>query len=137
MKFKSNIRVAERALGFTVKHRHLRRVCVGGAQARIQDRPFSALRLNKLASVEKLLTERFTIQMAKYESQTITSDVNSGKMIYEPILEDGVFRFDCSADDRNGAFSSISFVNSRDRDTPIMNDKVPLYIPTFECIMGQ
>ena len=36
----SNIKVAVRALGFTVKHRHLRRVCVKGAQARIQTRPF-------------------------------------------------------------------------------------------------
>ena len=75
--------------------------------------------------------------MANYGGQTITSDANSGKMIYEPILEEGVFRFDCSADDKNGAFPSISFVNGKDRDTLMMNDRIPLYIPTFECIMGQ
>ncbi|XP_057786663.1 uncharacterized protein LOC131004082 [Salvia miltiorrhiza] len=61
-----------------------------------------------------------------------------GKMVFEPILEQGVFRFDCSADDRNAAFPSISFENPLVRDTPIMNvHKIPTYIPTFECVMGQ
>ncbi|KAK6158548.1 hypothetical protein DH2020_005862 [Rehmannia glutinosa] len=61
-----------------------------------------------------------------------------GKMIFEPILEEGVFRFDCSLDDRNAAFPSISFENPKIRDTPIMNvHRVPTYIPTFECVMGQ
>ena len=78
--------------------------------------------------------------MANYEGQRVTSggsDVSSGRMIFEPILEDGVFRFDCSVKDRDAAFPSISFVNSRDRDTPITSDKVPVYTPTFECLLGQ
>ena len=78
-------------------------------------------------------------KMANYEGQTVTSgsDVRSGSMIFEPILEDGVFRFDCSVNDRDAAYPSISFANSRDRDTPISTQKVPLYIPTFECLLEQ
>ncbi|KAF2308927.1 hypothetical protein GH714_024453 [Hevea brasiliensis] len=51
-------------------------------------------------------------------------------MIFEPILEDGVFRFDCS-------YPSLSFINTKDRDTPIISHPVPLYIPTFECVLGK
>lgn len=77
-------------------------------------------------------------KMAGYEGKTMTSDVSSGKMVFEPILEEGVFRFDCSADDRKAAFPSLSFVNPKDRDTPIMSiHKVPSYTPTFESVMGQ
>ncbi|KAK4401021.1 Alpha-glucosidase 2 [Sesamum angolense] len=47
--------------------------------------------------------------MAGYEG----TETRSGKMIFEPILEEGVFRFDCSADDRNAAFPSISFENPK------------------------
>lgn len=76
--------------------------------------------------------------MAELETTTVTSDVESGNMVFEPILEDGVFRFDCSPDHRNAALPSVSFVNSKDRDTPIMGShKVPSYTPTFECLHGQ
>ncbi|KAK6129905.1 hypothetical protein DH2020_036299 [Rehmannia glutinosa] len=76
--------------------------------------------------------------MAGYEGTSLNSEARSGKMIYEPILEEGVFRFDCSADDRNAAFPSISFENSKVRDTPLVNvHKVPTYIPSFECVLGQ
>ncbi|KAL2901013.1 Alpha-glucosidase 2 [Bienertia sinuspersici] len=67
----------------------------------------------------------------------MTSDVCSGTMIYEPILEEGVFRFDCSWEDRNAAFPSLSFMNSKARDTPLMSENRPFYIPTFECTLGQ
>ncbi|KAK4422453.1 Alpha-glucosidase 2 [Sesamum alatum] len=77
-------------------------------------------------------------KMAGYEGTALNSETQSGKMIFEPILEEGVFRFDCSADDRNAAFPSISFENSKVRDTPIVNvHKVPTYIPSFECVLGQ
>ncbi|KAF7809386.1 Alpha-glucosidase 2 [Senna tora] len=76
-------------------------------------------------------------KMANYEGPTVTNNVNSGNMIFKPILEDGVFRFDCSTNDRDAAFPSISFVNSKDRETPITSDKVPSYIPAFECLLGQ
>ncbi|OIV92940.1 hypothetical protein TanjilG_20602 [Lupinus angustifolius] len=77
--------------------------------------------------------------MVNYEGKSVTSggDVSSGNMIFEPILEDGVFRFDCSVNDRHAAYPSISFVNSKDRDTPITNDKVPSYTPTFQCLLEQ
>ncbi|GAV90532.1 Glyco_hydro_31 domain-containing protein/Gal_mutarotas_2 domain-containing protein [Cephalotus follicularis] len=81
---------------------------------------------------------RLTAKMAENEGKAVTTaDVLSGDMIFEPILEDGVFRFDCYGDDRNAAYPSLSFVNTKDRDTPIMSHKVPLYTPTFECLLGQ
>ncbi|GFZ16314.1 heteroglycan glucosidase 1 [Actinidia rufa] len=77
-------------------------------------------------------------KMSEFEDAAATSDVKSGNMVFEPILEQGVFRFDCSVDDRNAALPSISFVNSKERDTPIMgNHTLPLYTPTFECVHGQ
>lgn len=76
--------------------------------------------------------------MSEFEDAAATSDVKSGNMVFEPILEQGVFRFDCSVDDRNAALPSVSFVNSKERDTPIMgNHTLPLYTPTFECVHGQ
>ncbi|KAL0327710.1 UNVERIFIED_CONTAM: Alpha-glucosidase 2 [Sesamum angustifolium] len=72
--------------------------------------------------------------MAGYEG----TETRSGKMIFEPILEEGVFRFDCSADDRDAAFPSISFENLKVRDTPLVNvNNVPTYIPSFEYVLGQ
>ena len=77
-------------------------------------------------------------QMAGSEGTAVTGDMRSGNMIFEPILEDGVFRFDCSTNDRNAAFPRVSFVNPVDRETPTFNGhRVPSYIPTFECVLGQ
>lgn len=76
--------------------------------------------------------------MAEFEEMAVTSDVKSGNMVFERVLEEGVFRYDCIADHRNAAFPSLSFVNPKDRDTPMMNShNVPSYIPTFECVLGQ
>ncbi|XP_022867688.1 uncharacterized protein LOC111387363 [Olea europaea var. sylvestris] len=72
--------------------------------------------------------------MANNEGTT-SSNVQSSEMIPVPILEKGVFRFDCSVDDRNNALPSISFKNPKCRDTPITNsDLHPTYTPTFECV---
>lgn len=66
------------------------------------------------------------------------TSATASPMVFEPILEEGVFRFDSSADARNEAFPSLSFVNQKDRDTPIMsNHKIPSYIPTSEYVSGQ
>ncbi|KAF4400709.1 hypothetical protein G4B88_001264 [Cannabis sativa] len=95
--------------------------------------PFGKKRPNK-----KLFTGKFTCKMADYETKAVTTDA-SGNMVYEPILEDGVFRFDCTASDRDAAYPSLSFVNSKARDTPIKNQNVgdPTYIPAFKCHLGQ
>ncbi|XVE71959.1 hypothetical protein DITRI_Ditri10aG0192700 [Diplodiscus trichospermus] len=66
-----------------------------------------------------------------------SSDFTAGEMIFESILEDGVFRFDCSANERQAAYPSLSFINSNNREVPIMSNKFPLYTPSFECIAGQ
>lgn len=60
------------------------------------------------------------------------------KMVFEPILEQGVFRFDCSVDVRNTTFPSLSFVYPEKRDTPFLSDhKLPSYVPTSEYVAGQ
>ncbi|KAE8685622.1 Detected protein of unknown function [Hibiscus syriacus] len=56
---------------------------------------------------------------------------------FSPYLEDGVFRFDCSAKDRDAVFPTLSFINRKSRDVPILSNKAPLYIPSFECHLGQ
>ncbi|XP_026424685.1 uncharacterized protein LOC113321019 isoform X2 [Papaver somniferum] len=61
------------------------------------------------------------------------------KMGFEPIMEEWVFRFDCSGNDKSAAYPSISFTNPKVRDTPLLmvQSVVPAYIPTFECADGQ
>ncbi|CAH9080623.1 unnamed protein product [Cuscuta europaea] len=69
---------------------------------------------------------------------TETWDARSGNMVFEPILEEGVFRFDCSAEDRNAAYPSFSFVDQKARETPLLSvHSTPLYTPTFECAKGK
>ncbi|KAJ8754377.1 hypothetical protein K2173_002828 [Erythroxylum novogranatense] len=90
-------------------------------------------------------TKKLRTTMANYgEGKMLTasdSEVSSvsGQMIFEPILEDGVFRFDCSSDDRVAAFPSLSFMNRKDRETPItpQTHRVPSYTPAFQCLSGQ
>ncbi|KAG5524479.1 hypothetical protein RHGRI_031218 [Rhododendron griersonianum] len=88
---------------------------------------------------KKRINKRLVVSnMAELEATAVTSDMESGNMVFEPILEEGVFRFDCSPDHRNAALPSVSFVNSKDRDTPMMgSQQVPSYTPTFECVHGQ
>ncbi|KAL5550807.1 hypothetical protein UlMin_000983 [Ulmus minor] len=120
-------------------------------------RPFSGLRLRKVSSEDrfvpltsaspfgfvrerrpskKLLSGRLISKMAEHETKAFTEDA-SRDMTFEPILEDGVFRFDCSASDRDAAYPSLSFVNSQARDTPLKSHSVPLYIPNFKSLSGQ
>lgn len=77
------------------------------------------------------------LKMTIHEGQVVTTDVSSGDMIYEPILEEGIFRFDCSPNDRAAAFPSLSFTSTKERDAPITTHEAPSYIPTFECLLGQ
>ncbi|KAF8024369.1 hypothetical protein BT93_F1528 [Corymbia citriodora subsp. variegata] len=80
---------------------------------------------------------RSKLKMTIREGEAVAADVTAGDMIFEPILEEGVFRFDCSANDRDAAFPSISFVDSKDRDMLITSHHVPSYIPTYQCLFGQ
>ncbi|XP_043806992.1 alpha-glucosidase 2 isoform X2 [Manihot esculenta] len=103
---------------------------------------FTHLPLSRFRSSRKkrlILSAKFALEseMAGQEGKTVPSDVKSGNMIFVPILDDGIFRFDCSGDDRLAAYPSLSFFNSKDRDTPITRHSVPSYIPTFECALGQ
>ncbi|GAA0151171.1 glucosidase [Lithospermum erythrorhizon] len=67
-----------------------------------------------------------------------TAIVSSGNMVFEPILEEGVFRFDCSTDAKNAAFPSVSFVDPKVRETPLMNiHQVPAFVPVFQSVAGQ
>jgi hypothetical protein len=64
---------------------------------------------------------------------------SSGQMVFMPILEQGVFRFDCSEDHRAKAYPSISFADQMVRETPIkaVIRMVPEFLPHFECGHGQ
>ncbi|CAJ2646990.1 unnamed protein product [Trifolium pratense] len=105
----------------------------------------SSFRHHRLLRNSSIITLRrkkfkFITKMANYEGQVASgsSDVRKGNMIFEAILDNGVFRFDCSVDNREAAYPSISFVNSKDRETPITSThKDPLYNPTFECLLEQ
>lgn len=77
------------------------------------------------------------IKMEQSGEKLLKSDAVFGDMIFEPVLEEGVFRFDCSVTDREAAFPSLSFTSTNIRDTPIMIDKHPVYIPSFLCDNGQ
>ncbi|KAM5573734.1 hypothetical protein ABKV19_013331 [Rosa sericea] len=108
--------------------------------------PISLLRLNKKPGSQsafirnkctKLVAKSLISKMAGDEGTPVTADVTSGGMIFGPIIEDGVFRFDCSANDREAAHPSLSFVNGKDRETPIQSQKTPSYIPNFERLLGQ
>ncbi|XP_064945424.1 uncharacterized protein LOC135596993 isoform X3 [Musa acuminata AAA Group] len=61
----------------------------------------------------------------------------AGAMVFEPILEEGVFRFDCSETDRAAAFPSLSFADPNVREAPIAVRRVPEYVPAFERRRGQ
>lgn len=81
--------------------------------------------------------EKLVVKIAKYEEEKVTADSASGNMVFKRILEEGVFRFDCSETDRGVAFPSLSFVDSQLREKEIAAHKVPVYIPTYECLHGQ
>ncbi|KAK8946296.1 putative alpha-xylosidase 2 [Platanthera guangdongensis] len=62
----------------------------------------------------------------------------AGEIAFFPILEKGVFRFDCSVNDRDAAFPSLSFVDPKARETPIAgHGKLPEFLPSFEQLRDQ
>lgn len=95
------------------------------------------LACRKKSYSKKLTGRRLISKMTDSEVKAATSDSTAGKMIFQPILEDGVFRFDCSANDREAVYPSLSFINNKSRDVPVMSNKTPSYIPSFECRLGQ
>ncbi|KAI3987673.1 hypothetical protein MKX01_028407 [Papaver californicum] len=82
------------------------------------------------------MRERFVCKMSEYQGKAV-SDVSSGKMGYQPIMEEGVFRFDCSGNDRSAAYPSLSFTDPKVRETRLMVHIMPTYIPTFEYVDAQ
>ncbi|BBN14507.1 alpha-glucosidase [Marchantia polymorpha subsp. ruderalis] len=56
------------------------------------------------------------------------------KMLWAPIIQEGVFRFDANEGAKKQAWPSVSFVNGQDRESPITltaeaHIREPLYIP--------
>ncbi|KAL8266856.1 hypothetical protein R6Q59_004200 [Mikania micrantha] len=93
------------------------------------------LRNNNKNTIHRIISGS---KMGQCAGTSMAGEVKSGHMVFEPILEEGVFRFDCSDDDRNSSFPSLSFVNPKERDTPLVNThKTPSYIPTFEFVAEQ
>ena len=54
-------------------------------------------------------------------------------MVFMPILEEDVYRFDCDEDARKDAFPSLSFFDAKTRDSLlyVSIQKVLYYIPFF------
>lgn len=65
----------------------------------------------------------------------------STNMVWVPILEEGVFRFDQSEDSRKGAAPCFSFTNPRLREEVIdvssFKKKTPTFVPQFSTEKGQ
>ncbi|KAJ3681640.1 hypothetical protein LUZ60_014213 [Juncus effusus] len=64
-------------------------------------------------------------------------ECNDSSMVFCPILEEGVFRFDCSEEQRNEAYPSLSFADPTVRETPIETEGSPSFVPGCECAYGQ
>ncbi|XP_006406000.2 uncharacterized protein LOC18025210 isoform X1 [Eutrema salsugineum] len=77
---------------------------------------------------------RSLVRMTLRGDDSETIEMAPTGMIFEPILEQGVFRFDCSVEHRRSAFPSVSFKNSKDREVPIISHNVPAYTPTCACL---
>ena len=60
-------------------------------------------------------------------------------MVFMPILEEDVYRFDCDEDARKDAFPSLSFfyANTRDSLLDVSIQKVSYYIPFCEHLQGK
>lgn len=80
--------------------------------------------------------DRSASEMGERDGSAGSVSVLSGKMVFEPILEEGVFRFDCSPEDRSKAFPSVSFADPKGREVLIMTHKVPEFVPEFTCQHG-
>ncbi|KAI3961700.1 hypothetical protein MKW92_034201 [Papaver armeniacum] len=71
--------------------------------------------------------------MSEYEGKAISDVSLSGKMGYQPIMEELVFRFDCSGN--SAAYNpSISFKDPKVRDTPLL--MVQRVLPTGTSLYG-
>ncbi|VAH18662.1 unnamed protein product [Triticum turgidum subsp. durum] len=57
-----------------------------------------------------------------------------GEMVWVPILEEGVFRFDASGDARSAAGPSLSFVEPRRREEPREGGDRPAVVPACEVV---
>ncbi|CAN6918313.1 unnamed protein product [Brassica oleracea] len=91
----------------------------------------SALAVTSRSKGRRCLIRRMNVSKGD-GSETAPSD-----MIFVPILEDGVFRFDSSVEHRNAAFPSVSFKNSKDREVPIPSHIVPAFTPTYSLLEEQ
>ncbi|XP_010551672.1 PREDICTED: uncharacterized protein LOC104822230 isoform X2 [Tarenaya hassleriana] len=81
--------------------------------------------------------KKSVVSMTVSEGSSVPKEVAPSNMIYEPILEDGIFRFDGSEEHKKAAFPSVSFMNSKDRETPIISQRFPSHLPSFVCLHGQ
>lgn len=93
--------------------------------------------LYALICLEKFHTELKRDLQGVTGDNSETMEMTPIDMIFEPILEHGVFRFDCSVEHKIAAFPSVSFKNNKDREVPIISHTIPAYTPTFTCLQEQ
>lgn len=78
-----------------------------------------------------------TPMMGKHESEMNATEDKPKGMVCQPIIGEGVFRFDCSEHARDAAYPSLSFANVKDRQGGITVCGLPEYIPFFMYSKGQ
>ncbi|XP_031483310.1 uncharacterized protein LOC116252855 [Nymphaea colorata] len=76
-------------------------------------------------------------RMAKHECKMDATENEPKRMVCQPIIGEGVFRFDCSEHARVAAYPSFSFANVEDRETGITTCRLPEYIPFYLYSNGQ
>ncbi|XP_031482012.1 uncharacterized protein LOC116252095 [Nymphaea colorata] len=78
-----------------------------------------------------------TPRMAKLECEMNATDNKPKRMVCQPIIGEGIFRFDCSEHTRDAAYPSFSFANVKDREADITTCRSPEYIPVYLHSNGQ
>lgn len=84
--------------------------------------------------MQKEEEKKNVVKMTVSGDNSETKGIAPTEMIFEPILEHGVFRFDCSVEHRKAASPSVSFKNIKDREVRVISDNVPAYTPTCVCL---
>ena len=82
---------------------------------------------------------QLTLGMTRQEDQQGSGKMeHSRKMVFMPILEEDVYRFDCDEYARKYAFPSLSFFDAKTRDSllDVSIQKVSYYIPFCERLQG-
>ncbi|XP_031502686.1 uncharacterized protein LOC116265867 isoform X1 [Nymphaea colorata] len=87
--------------------------------------------------VKNIKRDYLKSRMGEQDCTVVIPDCEPRKMVFQAVIEEGVFRFDCSEDARPASYPSLSFSNPKSREMAITTLKRPEYVPSCGCINGQ